>query len=264
VIPPFAGDKLAAMSKPETVTRPGGGAIAYHALEGAGPGVIFLGGFMSDMTGTKALALEEHCRRRGRAFVRFDYAGHGASSGAFVEGTIGGWRDDALAVLDAVTEGPQILVGSSMGGWLALLVALARPERVAGLIGLAAAADFTQDMMWERYCAEVRQTLERDGVYYQPSAYGDEPYAITRQLIEEGREHLLLRAPIAIDCPVRLIQGMKDPDVPWRTALRIAEKLTSRDVTVTLVKEGDHRLSEPDDLVRLTDMVDAIARKPSR
>ncbi len=240
--------------------RPGGHTIAYHATPGKSPGVVFLGGFASDMTGTKATALEEHCRGEGRAYVRFDYLGHGASSGKFAQGTIGRWADDAVAVIDAATQGPQVLVGSSMGGWIMLLAALARPERVCGLVGVAAAPDFTEDLVWNTFDAAQRQALMRDGVVDLPSDYSGEPYPITRALIEDGREHLLLHGPIPVACPVRLIQGMNDADVPWETAFRIAEKLISDDVEVTLVKSGDHRLSEPDDLARLCRTLTQVCR----
>ncbi len=241
---------------PAILARPDGSTIAYQKTPGRDdvderPGLVFLGGFMSDMTGTKASALETFARERGRALLRFDYSGHGASSGAFADGTIGRWTEDTIAALDALTEGPQILIGSSMGGWIMLLAALARPERVAGLVGIAAAPDFTEDLIWASAGPEVRATLEREGVYHDPSDYGDEPYPITLRLIEEGRQHLLLRDRIALACPVRLIHGMRDADVPWETSLRLAEALESRDVEVTLVKDGDHRLSEPPDLVRL-------------
>ncbi|MEE8535915.1 MAG: alpha/beta hydrolase [Kiloniellales bacterium] len=241
---------------PAIITRSDGATIAYHRIgrcdsDDRRPGLIFLGGFMSDMTGTKATALEAFARERGQAFVRFDYQGHGASSGDFADGTIGRWAEDAVTVLDRVSEGPQILIGSSMGGWIMLLAALARPERVAGLVGVAAAPDFTEDLMWRRYPPEVRETLEREGVYQEPSDTGEEPTTITLGLIEEGRRHLLLGGPIALSCPVRLLHGMKDEAVPWETALRLAEALESRDVEVTLVKDAGHRLSEPQDLARL-------------
>ncbi len=213
---------------------------------------------MSDMTGSKALAIEEHARRSGRACLRFDYQGHGASSGAFADGTIGLWAGDAIAAFDALTEGPQVLVGSSMGGWIMLLLALARPERVAGLLGIAPAPDFTEDLMWQGFDAEARATLARDGLLRQPSDYGEEPYTITRALIEEGREHLLLRSPIPLTCPVRLIHGMADKDVPWQTSVRLTETLDSEDVEIQLVKGGGHRLSEPEDLARLTRTLDAL------
>ena len=210
------------------------------------------------MTGTKALALESYARRRGQAFLRFDYQGHGQSSGRFEDGSIGRWVEDAVAALDSLTEGPQVLVGSSMGGWIMLLAALARPQRIAALVGIAAAPDFTEDLMWRRFPAEVRAAIEKKGVYHLPSDYSESPYPITKQLIEEGRRHLLLQAPIPLRCPVRLLQGQRDPDVPWQTALRLAEQLESDDVEVTLVKAGDHRLSEARDLARLEATLDRL------
>ena len=239
--------------------RADGGTIAYRATDGKSPGVVFLGGFMSDMTGTKASALEAHCRRAGRGFVRFDYSGHGASGGAFRDGTIGGWRDDALAVIDAARAGPLILVGSSMGGWLMLLAARARPERVAGLVGIAAAPDFTEDLMWDGFGDEARAALARDGVVECPSGHGEPPYPVTMRLIEEARRHLLLRGPVPIACPVHLLHGMADAEVPWRTAPRIAERLAGAEVTVELIKDGDHRLSRTRDVARLCAVVEAMA-----
>ena len=244
-------------ASPEILTRENGATIAYHRTPGRAPGVMFLGGFMSDMTGTKALALERFCRERGQAYVRFDYQGHGQSSGRFADGTIGTWAADALAVFDKATEGPQVLVGSSMGGWIMLIAALARRDRVAGLLGIAPAPDFVTSM-WEGFDPEVRATLTEHGVYYAPSDYSDEPYAITMALIEEGRQHLLLDNPIELDCRVRLLHGMKDPEVPWGTSLKIIEMLTSKDAEVTLVKDGDHRLSEPADIARLCRTVAAL------
>ena len=243
---------------PSMLRRPGHETIAYRAMEGAQPGVMFLGGFMSDMTGTKASALEAHCRRMGRACVRFDYTGHGASGGAFRDGTIGAWRDDALAVLDGVIRGPQVLVGSSMGGWIMLLAALAWPDRVAGLVGVAAAPDFTEDLIWSVLDADTRRALAETGVIERPCDYGDDPYPITMRLIEEARSHLLLRTAIPLTCPIHLLQGMADEDVPWRTALRIAELVESESVVVELVKDGDHRLSRDADLARLCAAIDAI------
>ena len=209
---------------------------------------------MSDMTGGKALALEAHARACGQAFVRFDYLGHGASSGRFEDGTIGRWAEDAVTVLDELCDGPQILVGSSMGGWIMLLAALARPERIVGLIGIAAAPDFTETLMWEAFGPEIRATLQRDGIFYQEyQGYDDEgPYPIALRLIEEAREHLLMNKPIPIACPVRLIHGTADADVPHTLSLDLMDKLESTDVEVTLVKGGGHRLSEPRDLARLT------------
>ncbi|MBM3569438.1 MAG: alpha/beta hydrolase [Alphaproteobacteria bacterium] len=219
---------------------------------------MFLGGFKSDMTGTKALALDAHCRARGRAFVRFDYFGHGASSGDFVRGTIGRWLEDACAVLDEAAAGPQVLVGSSMGGWIAQLLALARPERVKGLVLVAAATDFTERLMWDGFGAEARATLLRERVYRRPSAYAEDPYPITLELIEEGRHHLLLDRKLRLGVPVRLLHGMKDPDVPWRWSLKLAEHLEDDDVRVTLIKDGDHRLSRPADIARLCEQVEEL------
>ncbi len=212
---------------------------------------MFCTGFRSDMTGGKALALEAWCRSCGRQYTRFDYQGHGASSGRFEDGTIGLWLDDALAVLDRVTAGPQIVVGSSMGGWIAFLAALARPRRVAGIVTVAAAVDFTEELIWKRLPPGPRREIEEAGVWYRPSEYEPDPYPITRQLIEEGRRHLLLPGPIPYHGPVRMLQGMRDEAVPWRHALRIAEALESTDVVVTLVKDGEHRLSREADLARL-------------
>ncbi len=236
----------------------GGNQIVCRVRDGRQPGMIFLGGFMSDMTGSKATMLDDYCRRRGRAFVRFDYSGHGVSSGDFKDGTIGQWAKDAIAVFDELTQGPQIVIGSSMGGWIALLLARARPERIAGFIGIAAAPDFTEDMMWADFDETIRETLRTEGLYYQPSDY-DDPYPITMRLIEEGRENFVLRSPLAMDCPVRLIQGMQDNDVPWQTAPKLAEHLTADDVEVILVKNGNHSLSEPDDLARLETILDGLS-----
>jgi pimeloyl-ACP methyl ester carboxylesterase len=205
---------------------------------------------MSDMTGDKALALEEFCRTEGHAFLRFDYGGHGQSSGDFADGTIGSWTDDALAALDHLSEGPQILVGSSMGGWIMALVALARPERVAGLLGIAAAPDFTIRLWDEELSTAQKDELTEKGFILMPNDY-DAPYTVTRQLIEDGRTQALLGGPIPIRCPVRLLHGLEDTAVPWQTALKIQEKLDSDDVEVMLIKNGDHRLSEDDDLERL-------------
>jgi pimeloyl-ACP methyl ester carboxylesterase len=237
---------------PKILTRDDGGAIAYHRIPGKTPGVIFLTGFKSDMTGSKALALEDFCRDRGQAFLRFDYTGHGGSSGAFEDGTIGQWAMDAVFALDHLTEGPQILVGSSMGGWIMLLAALARPDRIAGLVGTAAAPDFTEDLMRGAFSPEQIEQLKKQGFAEVPNCYEDEePYKITQALLDDGRNQSLLGAEIALDCPVRLIHGDRDEDVPWQTSLRIAETIRSNDVETQIIKGGDHRLSEPRDLDRL-------------
>ena len=243
------------------LAREPGVSIAYHRLPGSAPGIVFLGGYASDMTGTKAVALEAFARERGQAFLRFDYQGHGQSSGDFADGTIGIWAEDALGAFDALTEGPQVLIGSSMGGWIMLLTALARRERVAGLLGLAPAPDFTEDLMWAAFDAEQRATLERDGRLEVPSDYGDEPYLVTHALIEDGRERLLLRDAIPLDCPIRLIHGMADKDVPWQTSIRIAQQVVSEDVEIELVKGAGHRLSEPDDLARLEATLEALLQR---
>lgn len=220
---------------------------------------MFCGGFRSNMAGTKALALEVHCAASGRAFTRFDYRGHGESGGDFVEGTVGDWLDDTLAVLDEVTVDPLVLVGSSMGAWIALLAALARPARVKGLVLVAPAVDFTELLIWERLSEADRETLVRNGIWLRESDYVDEPDQITLTLVEEGRRHLLLNRPICFDGPVRILHGMADETVPCAFATRTAEALTSADVTVTLVKGGDHRLSEEQNLSRLMDAVDEVA-----
>ena len=236
----------------EFITRPDGARIAYHVTPGKSPGVVFLTGFKSDMTGGKAVALERFCRARGQAFVRFDYFGHGDSSGEFEAGTIGRWADDAVFVLDKLTTGPQVLVGSSMGGWIMLLAALARKPRVAGLVGIAAAPDFTEDLISSRLTEAQKADLARRGYCEVENCYDDqEPYRIEKRLLDEGRDHLLLRGDIAIDVPVRLIQGMQDEDVPWRTALTLCDRLATDDVEVHFTKPGTHRLSEEPDLERL-------------
>ena len=243
----------------KTLYRSDGAAIAYHKSEGSEPGVIFLGGFMSDMEGTKAVALETHCQKQGRAYLRFDYQGHGQSSGAFTDGTIESWSEDALYAIDQLTSGPQILVGSSMGGWIMMLVALARPSRIAGLVGIAAAPDFTESLMWKRFPTEIKKILIRDKIYYQPSEFSESPYPITLNLIENGRKHLLLQEPLDIRCPVHLLQGIKDESVPRQHAIEISRALLSDCITVTLIKSGDHRLSRDADLKKILTALDNLA-----
>jgi len=222
------------------------------------PGIVFLGGFASDMTGTKACFLADLCAKRNLSFLRFDYRGHGASSGDFKTGTIGAWSDDSLAAFDQLTEGPQILIGSSMGGWMAFLLALKRPERVKAIIGVAAAPDFTEDLMWDMFSPAQRKQLKRDGVIYDESAPPEERAPITLQLIEEARHHLILRDHIQLHCPVRLLQGMDDRDVPWTHAAKIADAVVSADVRIELIKDGDHRLSREPDLKLLEKMVEEV------
>ena len=240
--------------------------IAVRAQSGAPPGLLWLGGYKSDMQGAKAVALAEWAAQAGRACVRFDYSGHGESEGAFTDGTIGRWLAESLAVFDAFARGPQILVGSSMGGWLALLLARALKQRlppnpppqagegtvgVAGMVLIAPAVDFTEELMWKRFTPAIKRQLEENGVWERPSEYSAEPYRVTRQLIEEGRHHLLLGGMIETGCPVRILQGVEDPDVPWRHAVELVSRLASDDVVLTLVKDGDHRLSRPEDIERL-------------
>jgi pimeloyl-ACP methyl ester carboxylesterase len=236
--------------------RDDGVELAWEKLDGRSPTVVFLPGFRSDMTGDKATALAAFCAAHGHAMLRFDYSGHGASGGRFEDGTIGIWTQDALTALDRLTDGPLVLVGSSMGGWIALLCALARRDRIAAVVGVAAAPDFTETIM-AMLSFPQRQRLMQDGMVHLASQYG-EPTPITRALIEDGRTHKLLDAPIALDCPVRLLQGQADPDVPWELALRIATRVTSVDVHMTLVKDGDHRLSRPEDLALLCRTVGAL------
>jgi len=246
---------------PEFLVTPEGRRIAYERTPGRGPGVVFLGGFRSDMTGTKAQALEDWARAEGRAFLRFDYSGHGQSSGDFLDGAIGDWAADALAAITALTEGPQVLVGSSMGGWISLLCCKALGARVAGLVTIAAAPDFTEDAMWAGFDAAQRVQLTRAGRVELPSEYSDGPYVITRRLIEEGRDQLVLRSPLQLPFPVRFLQGTADVDVPMETALRLLDHAQGPDIRLTLVKGADHRFSTPECLALIEAAVaDVLAR----
>jgi len=248
---------------PQTLTRPDGTTIAYHAVAGQLPTVIFFGGFRSDMTGTKATSLDAWARRVGQSYVRFDYSGHGQSGGDFTDGTIGRWLDDALAVIDAATRGKVVLIGSSMGGWLSLLAVKKLAARVAGWIGIAAAPDFTERLLLAKLSPEDRAALERDGRLVRPSQYSPEPTILTRKLIEEGRNHLVLTTPLRLDCPVHLLHGMKDPDVPWELSQRLLNHIEAPDIAFTLTRDGDHRLSTPSDIDRLLAVVDAMCRRAS-
>jgi pimeloyl-ACP methyl ester carboxylesterase len=243
---------------PEILKCSDGKNIAYWKTPGKSPGVIFLTGFKSDMTGTKAIAMEKFCHSRGQAFLRFDYTGHGQSSGDFNDGTIGQWTNDAILVLDKLCEGPQVLVGSSMGGWIMLLVTLARRKKIVGLVGTAAAPDFTEDLIKNEFSAEQIKLLKKKGYLEIPNCYNEAPYRITKNLLDEGRNHLLLTSEIAIDCPVRLIHGDEDQDVPWQTSLRLSKNIRSQNVEVLFVKGGGHRLSEPQDLDRLCFILDCL------
>lgn len=217
--------------------------LAYHLTQGQGPCVVFLGGLKSDMEGTKALHLEAWARAQGRAFLRFDYSGHGQSSGTYEDGSIGDWHEDTLAVVDALTDGPIVPVGSSMGGWQALLLARARPGRIKGMVTIAAAPDFTEDGWWESFSDAERHALEATGRVERPSDYM-EPYVITRRMIEDGRRHLVLRSPLPMPFPVRCLQGTADTAVSTATALRLLEHATCPDMRLTLVKDADHRFSD--------------------
>ena len=244
------------------LTTPQGRHIAYHWTEGRGPGIVFLGGFRSDMTGSKAMHLQAWAQAQGRAFLRFDYSGHGASRGAFVDGSIGDWRDDAAAVIEALTDGPQILIGSSMGGWIALLLARDLPGHVAGLVGIAAAPDFTERMWADEFSSTDHATLLAEGVLFRPSDYSDEPYPITRRLIEDGRQNLVLDRPLTLPIPVRLLQGTADTDVPPSVGLGLLDHIDSADLRLTLVKGADHRFSTPACLDLLTATVEDLLPVP--
>ena len=232
--------------------------IAVRQRPGAAPGLFWLGGFKSDMQGTKAQALDAWAQQHGRALTRFDYSGHGQSGASFADGTIGRWLEESLTVFVTCCDGPQVVIGSSMGGWMALLLVreLARrvppaAARIAALVLIAPAVDFTEALMWQRFSPEIKQEIEQKGAWERPSRYGEEPYPISRALIEEGRHHLLLDGMIETGCPVRVLQGVQDPDVPWQHAVDLTARLAQDDVVLTLVKDGDHRLSRPEDVERM-------------
>ncbi|MES9904263.1 MAG: alpha/beta hydrolase [Sedimenticola sp.] len=226
--------------------------LAYLQQPGVHPGVLFLGGFRSDMSGLKAQALADWCRTTGRSYTRFDYSGHGASSGEFRDGTISRWLEDALSILDQATVGRQIVVGSSMGGWITLLLALARPQRLHALLTIACATDFTERLVKPALTEEQTAVLYRDNIAFLPSAYDGQPYPITRQLLDDGQQYLLLEKPIPIHCPVRMLHGMADRDVPWEISRETLQSITGEDVQLTLIKGGDHRLSKPEELNLVT------------
>ncbi len=242
------------------LTTPEGRRLAYDRTPGRGPGVVFLGGFKSDKEGQKALALEAWARAEGRGFLRFDYSGHGSSSGDFMDGCIGDWFADARAAILTLTDGPQVLVGSSMGGWISLLMARAHPEKLAGLVTIAAAPDFVEDM-WAKFSAAERAEMETTGRVARPSDYSPDPYIITRKLIEEGRDHLVLTQPLSLPFPVRFLQGTADEDVPVPVALRLLNHASGPDIRLTLVKGADHRFSTPDCLRLIAATVEKVLRR---
>ncbi|MEM8771669.1 MAG: alpha/beta hydrolase [Pseudomonadota bacterium] len=234
------------------------GRIAFRRRRGAEPGLVWLGGFRSDMLGTKAECLDAWAIDRGRAFLRFDYSGHGESDGLFEDGAISEWAEDAAHVLNTLTQGRQILIGSSMGAWIAALLAKAHPDRIAGIVFIAPAPDFTEKLMWPAFSDEERRTIMESGKLLQPSEYSPEPEVITRKLIEDGRRQLIMNAPLKFDFPVRILQGMQDDAVPWRHAVEFSDMIECDDLTIQLAKSGDHRLSSPDDLERLKQTLDEI------
>ncbi len=232
--------------------------IAYEQMAGNGPGVIFCGGFRSDMGGTKAMALADWAQATGRAYTRFDWFGHGQSSGAFTDGTMSHWRGDLPCLLDNICDDRQILIGSSFGGWLSLMAALDRPEKISALVLIAPAVDMTERLMWARFSDKARAKLMAEGLIYDPSEYDPEGYPITRALIEDGRSHLMLDDKIEINVPVRILHGQQDDAVPWQLSLELAAQLTGQNVELHLMKNGDHRLSEPHEIDRLIELIEAL------
>lgn len=243
--------------------RADGSEIAYAYTQGAPPTVVFFSGYVSDMSGIKAQFLEARQKSRGRAFLRFDYQGHGESSGSFTDGSIGLWSEDARALIEHVSTGPLVLVGSSMGAWIMLIVALALKDRVAALLGIASAPDFSEDLIFPGLKPEQQKLLQKSGLLRLPSRYSDEPQLVTRHFLEEGRRHLLLRSDIELECPVHLLHGLEDRDVPWHTSVKLAKALRSRDAQVTLIKGGDHRLSTPPDLANIDQALELLISRLS-
>ena len=269
-----AVEPASAAPAPEFLHVGRGGAmrkIAVRRRSGAMPGLLWLSGFKSDMGGTKAVALDRWAAAHRRNCVRFDYSGHGESAGKFTDGTISRWLEESIAVFDAYCQGPQVVVGSSMGAWLALLLTreLRRreppggPLSLTGLVLIAPAVDFTEELMWKRFPAQVKRKLESEGVWERPSRYSEEPYPITAALIEDGRRHLLLGGLIETGCPVRILQGVADPDVPWRHAVELVSRLAQDDVVLSLIKDGDHRLSRAEDIERLIGVVSEFCKDGS-
>lgn len=249
------------MTKPAIFETETGRQIAYHKTKGTGPGVVFLGGFMSDMNGSKATYLEAWAKESGRAYLRFDYSGHGQSSGVFEQGCIGEWAEDAKELILGLTEGPQVIVGSSMGGWIALLMAKRIPQKIVGLVGIAAAPDFVIDGIWDSFTDTEKTTLMSEGQVPLANEYFDGPYTITKKLIEDGREQSVLRDPLNLPFPVRLLHGTADTDVNMDVALRIVEHATGPDIRLTLVKNADHSFSEPDNLTMIRRAIHSVTMK---
>ena len=243
------------------IHRNGARHLAYTRTSGREPGVVFLGGFRSDKEGTKAIYLQEWAQRHDRAFLRFDYSGHGQSSGEFLDGAIGDWFEDAVDIISSLCDGPQVLVGSSMGGWISLLIARERPDLVAGLVTIAAAPDFTEDSMWAGFDAGQKAKLAEAGYIELPSEYSEGPYVITRRLIEEGRERLVLRTPLALPFPTRFLQGTGDADVDTSVAYRLLDHAQGADIRLTLVKGADHRFSDPDCLAMIEQAIDDVSAR---
>jgi len=244
--------------KPEYFSCPNGRRLAYHKTEGSGTGVVFLGGFVSDMQGTKAIHLEDWAKASNRPYLRFDYSGHGESSEEFRDGCIGDWAEDAATLITELTDSPQVLVGSSMGGWISLLMAKRIPHKVAGLVGIAAAPDFTEDSMWAWMDDAQKTQLEEAGFVEMPSEYSDEPYVITRKLIEDGRNQLVLREPLELPFPVRLLHGTADEDVKMSVPLKIIDHATGPDIQLTFVQGVDHRFSGPKELEMIVSAIEEL------
>lgn len=249
---------------PNVIMTKNGTKIAYHKLEGRSPGIIFLGGFMSDMTGTKASFFEEFCREQGRAYIRFDYSGHGVSSGKFEEGTISTWTEDTLEVIDQLSRDQQILIGSSMGGWVMVLAALQRKARIVGLMGIAAAPDFVESLIWNKLTAQQKDEIQTKGICYIPAEGYDKPYPITKKFIEDGRQQTILNKPIDLLCPIRLVHGVDDTEVPWEFSQKLMNACISNNATLTLLKKGDHRLSKPHELDILGNTLNALLGTTSK
>lgn len=246
----------------QTLTRQNGETLAYTKLEAPAnsPTLVWLSGFNSDMSGTKAVEVKAWAEKQGYGFLAFDYYGHGQSSGEFAKGTISHWREDCLAAIDELSTGPLVLVGSSMGGWMALLSALARPERVIGMLLIAPAPDFTEKLLWKELPGSAQEEIAHEGFWMRPTDYG-EPYPITRELISDGKKWSILDAPIDLTMPVTILQGKMDPDVPWTHALKVQEKIVSTDCEFHLIKDGEHRLSRPQDIVRMLTELEVLMGK---